>query len=240
MALALMALFTRRRANAAMPGLILTGLAISLSLSDAAHADTRCGQYSWHDPARGETVLTDPQHPQAERTFHDCTYVVLGIGASHVDPEGEANGWSTADDSSTGYHITLGYQPHPHWFMELGYLDAGEATLGHANPSVTGDPTVTYDVPSIFVGYWLRRPSAAINLYGKAGASAIITDTSDERVPFEENTSMQLAFGIGLQWRFASRWFARVQHDSFDRDINYTGVAIGAFIGSGAAPRDSK
>src|SRR5690606_6074677 len=50
-----------------------------------------------------------------------CWYAGAGIGASHLKPEGEVNGWSTDDSSSFAYGLYIGQQLSSTWFWELKY-----------------------------------------------------------------------------------------------------------------------
>ena len=157
----------------------------------------------------------------------NCWYLGAGAGLTWVDPEGESNGWSTSDDTSDGFKLLVGYRFRPHWFAELAYTDAGEAELQNLNPAITGTPGITYDIASLYGGYWLRGPYARWNLYGKAGVSAIWNKATDNRVDYDKQTSVQLAFGLGGQWQITQRWFARLEFDSFDRDARYLGLSVG-------------
>jgi outer membrane protein OmpA-like peptidoglycan-associated protein len=79
--------------------------------------------------------------------------------------------------------------------------------------------------------YWLFDPRQGWNLLAKAGLSAISNDASDARIPFEKQTSVQLATGLGVLWQSDSRWFLRADADFYDRDHYYLGLSVGAFWG---------
>ncbi|MDH3419500.1 MAG: Ig-like domain-containing protein, partial [Gammaproteobacteria bacterium] len=160
-----------------------------------------------------------------------CWYVGAGAGITRVDPEGESNGWLTSDDNSEGFKLLVGYRFKPRWFAELAYTDAGKAELDNLNPAIIGTPNIGYDMVSLFAGYWLRDPQSIWNLYGKAGISAILNDANDARVSYDKQTSVQLALGLGGQWRITQKWFARVELDSFDRDARYLGLYLGLNLG---------
>ena len=55
----------------------------------------------------------------SERNFDNCWYAGVGLGLSHVDPEGQAGGWSTNDDGDSGFKLYGGYQFKPLWSVEL-------------------------------------------------------------------------------------------------------------------------
>ncbi|NND70349.1 MAG: OmpA family protein, partial [Rhodothermales bacterium] len=209
-------IFVRRLGSRAIqaPLVVTLGVCIVFTIvSPSTHAETMC------------------QPGIEDNEFPDCWYVMGGIGITEVDPEGEANSWRTTGDNSEGLKLSIGYHFKPHWLAELSYTDAGAAELGNLNPAIGDTAEISYDIPALFLGYWLREPEQRLNAFGKVGISGIRNAASDERVPFENQTSVQLAFGIGAQWRIAPRWFARVEWDAFDRDANYVGLAIGAYLG---------
>ena len=201
--------------------------------SNSAHAyhfdgeETRCGYY---------------QNREDEEDFNKCWYLGLGLGLTHVDPERTVNGWSTDDDSSKGGDIHLGYHFNKRWFAELKYADMGEAGLGNTNPAVDAalpDAVITYKVPSLMAGYQLID-GKRWKVYAKAGASVIATKAENSRFPGlasssverDEVSSAQLALGAGVTYRFGhSRWFARLNVDSYDRDAWYAGLSLSRYFG---------
>ncbi len=57
-------------------------------------------------------------------------------------------------------------------------------------------------------------------------------------MPFEEQSSVQLAFGIGMKLDFGRRpWFLRGDYDLYDRDAWYASIAIGRYFGHQAEER---
>jgi outer membrane protein OmpA-like peptidoglycan-associated protein len=156
-----------------------------------------------------------------------------------VAPEGQANGWSTNDDADSGWKIYGGYQFKPLWSVELSYVNGGEAGLGNVNPALElliPDATIDYTTPSIMAVRWLKERNEPFNAFLKLGVSAIGNSASDSRIPYEKQTSAQLAAGLGAQLKFAERWFVRGDVDFYDRDHYYAGLSIGGnFGGAGAS-----
>ena len=197
----------------------VVGIAILL-LPVIGQADTNyCGR---HNPIDS----TD------DNDFNPCFYIGVGGLTTHVDPEGKAGGWSTSDDSDSGYQVLLGWHFKPHWFGEFTYADMGEAGLRNDNPAITQTETISYKVPSLHIGYLLRAPENSFNVYGKVGVSVIDNEASSPSVPFEKQTSAQLSFGLGLQWRTQSNGlFARLGADFHDRDAIAAGITVGYGFG---------
>ena len=188
-------------------------------------------------PNEGEYERYDEDHHSSleadQLEFATSWYFGLGYGPSHVDPEGEAGGWYTDDDSSEGYKLFLGYQFQPHWSFELSYLDAGEAGLTNRNPALLAmvdNPNIDYKIPALFANYYLLEPNNDFNIYGKLGVSSISNSASSSLIPYEEQTTVQAAFGLGLQWRFTEQWFFRLEADAYDRDALFASIQIGTFF----------
>jgi len=167
--------------------------------------------------------------------FIPCNYIAGGYVISHVDPEKKAGGFSTPNsrdnDMSNGFNLIVGRHFKPHWFGELSYADMGEAILTNDNPLIA-DETISYKVPSLHLGYFLRSPQKQLNFYLKGGISAIQNSASSPTVPYEKQTNVQLTFGLGAQWQSEdSGLFVRLGTDFFDRDAIAVGLNIGYKFG---------
>ncbi|WP_039916943.1 putative Ig domain-containing protein [Cellvibrio mixtus] len=158
-----------------------------------------------------------------------CWYVGAGFGISRLAPEGRVNGWGVDDTSSNGAGIYLGQYLTPHWFWELKYADAGEASLSNLNPRLTEaipDAAVEYKIPSLMAGYVLWG-GTNVDVFIKAGVSAIATKASDRRIGQRAQTSTQLAVGAGMNYTFAdSPWQLNLVLDSYDRDARVVSFGI--------------
>ena len=204
---------------------------LGLSSVSIAH-DNVAARYTISDndqTVRYDREVHGDQEPD-QLGFEHGWYIALGAGATHLDPENESGGFSTNDDSDSGIKLTFGQQFHPHWGWEYAFLDAGDAGLGNSNPAIA-DESISYEIHSLFANYYFRDPQADFNFIGKIGISTIRNEASSSTVNFEQQTNAQLAFGAGIHWRFAQRWFLRVEHDRYDRDALYTGASIGIYFG---------
>ena len=225
MALVLITRIGRRGALPLVATALLFGVPSERALADA----DLCG---YQVSATGDIV---DHNDDVTAPFESCFYGTLGAGFTHIDPEGESNGWRTNDDSDRGWKVAIGQHFKPNWFWELAYSDLGEAGLGNRNPAlerVTPNANIDYRVPSLMAGYWLRAPEKRFNAFLKVGASLIQNRASDERIGYDEQSTMQLALGVGVQYRPAnSAWFARAELDSYDRDARYLGIQVGRYFG---------
>ena len=169
------------------------------------------------------TAARADSYTHGEAPFH----VGVGVGMSVVAPEGVSNGWHTVDDSSEGLKLRLGYRFRPRWYAELSYVSAGEAEIGNLNPSITDTAAIDYRIPAVFVGFLLRESAATWNVHLKLGVSQITNYSDDDRVAFEEQSSVQIAMGLAAQWNVSSRWFITLEHDQYDRDASFTSLNAG-------------
>ncbi|MEL7187790.1 MAG: outer membrane beta-barrel protein, partial [Pseudomonadota bacterium] len=187
--------------------------------SGTAVADERCG------------VL--PGNPD---DFVACWYGGVGLGYSYVAPEKEAQNFllDKSEDQDSGFHALVGRQLTPRWFAELKYADLGEAGITNRNPAIAAafpNAAITYKVPSLMAGYqW--RIEEQWKPFVKIGLSAISNDAKGGPIPFEKQTSVQLALGAGVRLDFDdSRWFLRGDFDRYDRDAWYAHVSVGMYFG---------
>lgn len=233
LALATVIVMRRVRTSAAAM-VVVAGLGLNVLVMEDATADSLCGHYT--EPGNGDYYYggNDPERDDAG--FEACWYGGLGYGYSYVAPEKEAQNFllDKNKDNDSGLQLFIGRQLSPHWFAELKYADLGEAGITNRNPAIAAqypNAAITYKVPSLMAGYqW--RVEEDLKPFAKIGLSNISNSAKGGPVPFEEQTSLQIAFGAGLRYDFGrSPWFLRGDVDFYDRDAWYAGVSVGLFFG---------
>jgi len=232
-ALGLFVIMRRLRVNV-MAALLLAGVSLNVVAVRVANADSLCGHYTERGNDNYYYVGDDPERDDAG--FASCWYGAIGPGYSYVSPDEEAQNFfhDTSENHDSGFHLFVGRQLSAHWFAELKYADLGEAGITNRNPAIAAafpDAAITYKVPSLMAGYqW--RVSEKLRPFAKVGVSAISNSSKGGPIPFEEQTAVQLAFGLGLKYDFGkSPWFVRGDVDWYDRDAWYAGVSAGLFFG---------
>ena len=197
-------------------------------------AESLCGHYTERTNNELYYEGNDPERDDAG--FATCWYGGIGYGYSYVAPEKEAQGFllDKGEDNDGGLHFFVGKQFTPHWFAELKYADLGAAGITNRNPAIAAaypNAAITYRVPSLMAGYqWRVRED--LKPFAKIGLSAISNDSEGGPVPFEKQSSVQIAFGAGLRYDFGRRpWFVRADVDFYDRDAWYLGIAAGMHFG---------
>jgi outer membrane protein OmpA-like peptidoglycan-associated protein len=160
-------------------------------------------------------------------------YVGGGVGSSEASPEGRSDGFYVKDDRDWGYKFFIGLRQFPHWSAEVSYVDTGKAGLGNLNPAIEAtipDATIRYQIPTVSASYHVFGPKRDVDVFGRVGLSSIINTVSDDRIPYEKQTPIQLNVGGGIQWRFAPKWFVRAEYDSFDNDASMVAISLGRYI----------
>ncbi|MCW8857834.1 MAG: outer membrane beta-barrel protein, partial [Kangiella sp.] len=159
-------------------------------------------------------------------------YWGLGYGYSQLEPKGQAMGWSTNDSSSDGYIVYIGYKIDPQWSLQLAYADPGEAGVGNISPLIeaqVSNPNIDYEIPSLMAQYSFLETESEIDVYVTFGL-ANINNSAHEQIPYSKESSVQLAFGLGLQWDFTEQWFLRAEWDSYAEDAWMTSIQLGSYF----------
>jgi len=184
--------------------------------------------------ANAETSIFDSSKCGSQSAFTPCFYVAGGLIGARIAPDGEVGGWSTSNESGTGFHLSAGYHFKPQFFGELSYIDLGKATLKNSSSTITGTENISYKVPSLQIGYLFNKPSEALNYYVKGGLSSVQNSASSSRISYEKQNAILPSFGAGAQWQSPdSGLFVRFGGDYFSSDalaVNFTlGFKFDAF-----------
>ena len=180
-------------------------------------------------------------YQQGDEQFEACWYAGVGYGYSYVAPEKEVQNFllDKSEDNDSGFNVYVGRQFTPRWFAELKYADLGEAGIANRNPAIAAafpNAAITYRVPSVMGGY-LWRIEEDWQPFLKVGISIISNDAKGGPIPFEKQTSVQLAFGAGLRFDMPDNdWFFRGDVDWYDRDAWYAAISIGRSFGGDTRP----
>ena len=220
----------RQRTNFALVGIAL----LPLTWAQSAGADSLCGHFT--APSDETAFYEGDFHQDVGAGYKGCWYVGVGYGYSYVSPDKQGNNFfhDTSENHDDGFQVYIGKQFSPHWFAELKYADLGEAGITNSNPAIRAafpNAAITYEVPSLMAAYqW--RPGENFRPFFKFGISAISNDATGGPIPFEEQTSIQGAFGAGFDAELGtSSWFVRGDADFYDHDAWYAGLSIGLRFG---------
>ena len=138
-------------------------------------------------------------------------YIGGSYGMTNIDVSTSGPGASVDGDDS-GFKIFGGFQFSKYWGAEVGYLDAGKASVtgpgGNTNLSVTGwtlAGTGTLPLGENFallgkVGMWMWDSSCS-------GAVCL---------PSASDSDADMYYGIGARYNFNKNWGVQVEWEQFD------------------------
>jgi outer membrane protein OmpA-like peptidoglycan-associated protein len=183
-----------------------------------------------------------------EDDFTPCWYAGVGYGLSRFDPDENDASWRIRDNGDAGWLVYGGYHFKPDWFAELTYLDLGDVEAVDRNPNRNATGDISYKIPAVMVGYYFDLPELTdefipdwpVDTFVKAGVSAIQNSASPSTIPYEKQSSAQLALGVGLEWRFYKNWKVRNEYESFDLDAYSFNVSIAYIFGGKDTKPQSK
>ncbi len=147
------------------------------------------------------------------RNTDDWTwYLGGGLGLSKMDPKTGGTIYSVDDDSDSAWRLFVGADLTPKISAELALADLGTTTL-----KPVGD--IDYQTFSLDLLYYFhdqdRTDHVGWAAYAKAGLGHISNDAS---VPYDKNTSLQIALGLGGEYAWKSGWALRADLESYDKD----------------------
>ncbi len=152
-------------------------------------------------------------------------YIGFGFGSSTLTPDtSELLDWDVSDDSDSGLQFTLGYDVN-RWFSveahatELG--DAGLSPMGSINYKTNGISTLFY------VGKARHRHKRhGLTAYGRIGLGGLINTRSDDTVPYSQDNSNHVLFGLGAEYTGRRGLGVRAEFIQFDTDAQYTQLGL--------------
>lgn len=169
--------------------------------------------------------------------FTSCFYIGAGIGAARFDPDRNNTAWAISHKNDIAIQGYGGYHFTRDWFVELAYADLGEVNVKHRNPLIGTKGTISYEVPNIMAGYYLPMDKLMrdfpLDPFIKLGVSSIQNSSSPSIIPYEQQSSAQLALGLGYEWRFAKNWKFRNIFESYDVDAYLFSVSVAYIFGEG-------
>jgi opacity protein-like surface antigen len=155
----------------------------------------------------------------------------VDVGQSKGPGSGDINGsfgaqgatGTSVDDKDTAWGLNLGYRFHRNWGLEGGYRDFGKYGYSTSTPPGTISGEYKAQAWSLAgVGY-LPLGDSAFSLYGKLGVARTDVDRNVNSAPpgmAVGSTSANktgLMGGLGLQYDFSNRWFAKAGWDRYTR-----------------------
>jgi len=149
---------------------------------------------------------------ERDNRFWQRIYIGAGLGYSLMAPETGGTIYSIKDDTDTAGKLYVGFDLSDSISAELSYNDLGTTTL---NPN--GE--IDYRVTALYGLYYLydhgEDDHVGPALYLKAGLGSI---SNSANVPYQKDNSVQLSFGVGVEYGWENGLAVRAVAESFDDD----------------------
>jgi OOP family OmpA-OmpF porin len=168
-------------------------------------------------------------------------YGDIGVGRSHSKIDGGAVDTvlgnqglapsSSADANKNAWKFDVGYQFHPNFAFELGYVDLGKAQWNSTITAPNADTLngeihtrgTTFDLVA------LAPLGEGFSVYGKAGVIRAAVDFSGgsngTSVTSGSNTSTRATYGLGMGYDFTPHFGTKLEWDRYENlgDANTSG-----------------
>ena len=151
-------------------------------------------------------------------------YIGASYGMSNIDVDTGGPGFSVDGDDS-GFKIFGGFQFSKHWGAEVGYFDAGKASI--TGPGGSADLSVT---ALTFAGTGTLPLSEKFSLLGKVGLWMWDTGcTGSICLSSASDSDTDLYYGIGARYNINRNWGVQVEWEQFETSsdsVTLTSVGV--------------
>ena len=155
-----------------------------------------------------------------KKGFDSRMYIGAGIGQSLMSPKTAGTIYSVDDDKDFSYRIYFGKDLSESLSLEMALANLGTTTL-----KPTG--MIDYSVTSLNILYYFyeqgENDHEGWGSYIKAGLATLDTSAT---VPYIQNNSAQLTFGIGAEYGWKNGFAARIDLESYDEDAALLTVGL--------------
>ncbi len=178
--------------------------------------------------------------PQSDANFIDsCWYIGVGAGLSDITVNDDRE-WNTTDSEDNAGYFAVGNRFKPNWFVELRLTDLGGAEVDPKDTTDLRTDVVNYQMTDLNVGYTLfGAPEKVFNAYGKLGVGLLSNDVDNSEINITQEVTAEISAGIGVQARFADRYFARLEVNTYGEDIQAAFFSINRYFGKTEAEKNN-
>lgn len=178
--------------------------------------------------------------PNSDQNFIDsCWYLGVGAGVSDITVNDDSE-WSTTDSNDNAGYFAVGNRFKPNWFVELRLTDLGGAEVDPKDTADTRTDVVNYQMTDLSVGYTLfGAPEKTFNAYGKLGLGLLSNDVDNSEINITQEVTAEISAGVGVQARFADRYFARLEVNTYGEDIQAAFFSINRYFGKTEAEKNN-
>ena len=142
-------------------------------------------------------------------------YIGGSYGMTNIDVDTSGTGFR-ADGDDTGFKIFGGFQFSKHWGAEVGYLDAGKASV--TGPGGSADLSVT---AITFAGTGTLPLNENFSLLGKVGLWMWDTGCNGAIcLSSASDSDTDLFYGLGVRYNFNRNWAIQAEWEQFETSVD--------------------
>lgn len=174
-----------------------------------------------------------PAGAQQAGDFQKKLYIGVSGGVSRLTPETDNTPFTVDEENSEGAKVFVGWDFHPHFALELGYADLGEAEIG---PAQAGE--ISYEVAEVGLlyhfynrgGYDSLSARQGLGAFWKVGAGRM---DNDSELEFRRDNDFHITGGFGLEYGTRIGLAFRGEIEAFDEDALYASLGLLWRLGRG-------
>jgi OOP family OmpA-OmpF porin len=175
-----------------------------------------------------------PAAAEQNGDFHKKLYIGVSGGVSKLSPETAGTAFQVDDEDSDGSKVFIGWDFHPHFALELGYADLGEAEIG---PAQAGE--ISYEVTEAglvyhfynFGGYDRLIRRRGLGAFWKIGAGKM---DNESELDFRRDNDYHVTAGFGVEYGTPIGLAVRGEVEAYDEDALYASLGLLWRLGRGA------
>ncbi len=167
---------------------------------------------------------------EAKNVTDRSWYLGAGLGLTQLDPETNDTGYDVSDSSDSGFKLFGGYDFTERLSAEGFFTDLGSASISSDFPTLP-DGTIDYSTfGASALWYFVRNGEnkgknlrKGLQAYFHGGLSSLNNSAS---VNFNQNNSVQIQYGAGVEYGFNNGIAVRAGLDLYDKDANMIFVGV--------------
>ncbi|VAW53595.1 Outer membrane protein A precursor [hydrothermal vent metagenome] len=179
---------------------------------------------------------------EAANSKNRSWYLGAGLGLTQLNPETNDTGYDVADSSDSGFKLFGGYDFTNQFTVEGFLTDLGSASITSDFPTLP-DGSIDYSTFGVSaLWYFVRNGDnkgknlrKGLQVYAHGGLSSLSNSAS---VDFNQNNSVQIQYGAGVEYGFNNGIAVRAGLDLYDKDASM--VFVGVMKRFGVKPKIKK
>ena len=169
--------------------------------------------------AQATTADAEPDYLMADSPAL-AWYLGAGLGVSFFDPEVSGTAFSIDDEYDTGFSFLGGFHISEQTRIEMVYSDLGSANITSNTQAFNIDYSA-FSIDGLF--NVIAIPALNLTGYGSVGLTSMDTDSP---VAIDEKNSINVKFGVGVEYQMENGYAARLSADKFSGDAHLFSLSL--------------